>query len=327
MSFEPNTNTYSVVYDVSESHHGTRLDSFLKEKYRKRSREKLKDAIESGSIQVIRNQGNHVSLGKLKASSTLILGDQVKVISRRTPEPEVNMEYSIIHEDEHLIIIDKPANLPVHPAGKYFYNSLLTDLRMKNMNYYLVHRIDKETSGILVMSKTEIACAPLVEQFSSRKVKKTYLAIVKGKISERLVIDTPMGRDLNSYLGLKMTTYERGQGQEAITEVEPLSHHRNKNGDFTLVKCFPKTGRQHQIRVHLASVDHPIVGDKLYGLPESEALKYYERQFVSAEAQARLLLPRHALHAHQIKFEHPITGKPLSFESKLPKQLSEFLGM
>jgi 23S rRNA pseudouridine1911/1915/1917 synthase len=325
MSFEPATLNYSVTYEVSEGHHGTRLDSFLKEKYRKRSREKLKEAIESGSIEVIRNQGNHVALGKLKASSTLILGDQVKVISRRTPEPEVNMDYSVIHEDEHLLIIDKPANLPVHPAGKYFYNSLLTDLRMKNMNYYLVHRIDKETSGILVMSKTEIACAPLVEQFSSRTIKKTYLAIVKGTIQDRLVINAAMGRDLNSYLGLKMTTLE--SGQEAITEIEPVSQHKNKHGEFTLVKCFPKTGRQHQIRVHLASIGHPIVGDKLYGLPESEALKFYERQFVSPEAQAKLLLPRHALHAHQITLDHPMTHKPLSFESKLPKQLSDFLGI
>ncbi len=320
---------YSVIYEVPESHHGIRLDTFLKEKYRKRSREKLKDAIQSGSIQVIRSQGAHLSLGKLKASSTLVSGDQVKVISRRTPEPEVSMEYQLIYEDEHLFVINKPANLPVHPAGKYFYNTLLTDLRMKNQNYYLVHRIDKETSGILVMTKTEAACAPMVEQFSSRHVKKIYQAIVKGKAQDHLIINFPMGRDLKSHLGLKMTTFDTLQpgAQTAVTEVFCKSIHKNHLGEFSLLECHPQTGRQHQIRVHLAAVGHPIVGDKLYGLPESEALKYYERQFVSPEAQARLLLPRHALHAAQITFDHPITGKALHFSSVLPKDLADFIGL
>lgn len=116
------------------------------------------------------------------------------------------------------------------------------------------------------------------------------------------------------------STLEEG-GQASLTEFKRISTH----GEYSLVECFPKTGRQHQIRIHLEAAGHPIVGDKLYGMPEEEAVRFYERRHLTAEAEAKLLLPRHALHAASIHFKHPTTGKMMDFNSPLPGDLVAFL--
>lgn len=333
-------NSYLVTFDVKET--GVRLDRFLKDRYRKRSRETLKRAIDEGAIFVLREQSPHLQLGKLKASSLLIAGDQVQVLSERRPEPEVSFDYKIIYEDETLFVIDKPANLPVHPAGRYFFNTLLVHLKTRGQGprpaglaerakltrvrseaeYFLVHRIDKETSGVLVLAKDREVCAHLTKQFAERKTEKRYLAIVRGITPDEFAVDAPMRRSTNSLVGLKMVVApESDGGQTAFTRFKRL----DTAGDFSLVECFPKTGRQHQIRVHLDHAGHPIVGDKLYGMSEQEAFNYYERKQLSAESQARLLLPRHALHAAGIRFQNPSTGQMVEFASELPQDLSEFL--
>lgn len=188
--------------------------------------------------------------------------------------------------------------------------------------YFLVHRIDKETSGILVLTQDREACANLTRQFAERRTEKTYLAIVRGHPPEAFEIDAALKRDENSEIKLKMRVAPESEGgSSALTSFRRLSLH----GDYALVECRPRTGRQHQIRVHLEHAGHPIVGDKLYGLPESEALRFYERLRLSPEAESRLLLPRHALHAHRLRFDHPTTGQRLEFVSELPRDLREFL--
>lgn len=325
-------NTYIVTHQVNQT--GVRLDAFLKDRYRKRSRETLKRAIESGAITLVRNQSPHLTVGKLKPSLQLIAGDEVQVLTERREEPKVNFNYSILFEDDVLFVINKPANLPVHPAGRYFFNTLLVHLKTQGhltplaaeREYYLVHRIDKETSGILVLTKDKDVCTHLTRQFAERKTEKRYLAVVYGRPKDEFTVDLAMKRAEGSLIELKMmiAPEERG-GQSALTRFRRLSTHTNRHGEFSLVECFPKTGRQHQIRLHLESAGHPIVGDKLYGVPEEDALRFYERQHLSAEAQARILLPRHALHAAGIRFEHPLTGKPVEFSSELPDDLRAFL--
>ncbi|MBY0471369.1 RluA family pseudouridine synthase [bacterium] len=323
-------NTYLVTYDVGPNQTGMRLDAFLKDHYRKRSREALKRAIDSGSILVQRNQGPHVTVGKLKPSLQLLAGDEVMVVSEKKPEPAVCFDYKILFEDDHLYVIEKPANLPVHPAGRYFFNTLLIHLRTEghrnplraNQEYYLVHRIDKETSGILVLAKTKEACTDITRQFAERQTEKTYLAITHGVTPEEFTVDLAMRRSTTSIIGLKMTTAPESEGgQSASTGFKRLE----VAGDFSLVECYPKTGRQHQIRVHLDAKGHPIVGDKLYGRPEGEAVNFYDRVHLTPEAEAKLLLPRHALHAHKIRFTHPITRKLQEFVSPLPQDLRDFL--
>ncbi len=326
-----NPDSYLMTHEVGPNQNGIRLDAFLKDRYRKRSREALKRVIDSGAITVRRTQGPHLQVGRLKPSFQLIAGDEVLVLSERKPEPEVNFDYRVLFEDEVLFVIEKPANLPVHPAGRYFFNTLLIHLKTQGhqnplkmeREYFLVHRIDKETSGILVMAKDKDVCTHLTRQFAERATEKRYLAIVHGITPERFEVDLPMRRARNSAVELKMEVCrpEDEGAQLAYTRFERLE----TSGAFSLVECHPKTGRQHQIRVHLDAVGHPIVGDKLYGLPEDVSLKFVERRYISAELEAKLLLPRHALHSAGICFEHPLTGKKVEFRTGLPKDLQDFL--
>jgi 23S rRNA pseudouridine1911/1915/1917 synthase len=326
-------NHYLVTYSVRQN--GIRLDAFLKEHYRTRSREQLKRAIDEGAVTIERAQSPHLTLGRLKPSMQLISGDEVLVLTERKPEPEVCFDYRVIHEDKVLFVIDKPPNLPVHPAGRYFFNTLTTHLKTEGhknplraeIDYYLVHRIDKETSGILVLCKEKVAGAHLTAQFAARTTEKFYLAIAKGIAPEEFEITLAMKRSTVSAISLKMmlATEEEG-GQSASTKFKRLSTHRHPiHGDFSVVQCFPKTGRQHQIRVHLEAAGHPIVGDKLYGMPEAEALRYYEKNHLTPEAEARLIIKRHALHAAGIRFEHPVSGEMMDFRSPFPADLQGFL--
>jgi 23S rRNA pseudouridine1911/1915/1917 synthase len=321
---------YLVTHSVGPHQQGIRLDSFLKERYRRRSRSQLQRAIGTGVVTVQRNQSPHLQFGQPKPSSQLIPGDEVLVLTERKPEPAVCFDYEILFEDEALFVISKPPNLPVHPAGRYFFNTLLVHLKTQGHqkplkaehDYYLVHRLDKETSGILVLAKQKAFCASVTLQFAERSIRKRYLAIVKGICPPEFTVDLPLMRTTRSLIELKMmtATLEEG-GQPSHTDFKRLSLH----GEYSLVECFPKTGRQHQIRVHLEAAGYPIVGDKLYGLPEEEALRFYDRKLLTPEAEAKLLLPRHALHAASIQFKHPITNKMMSFDSPLPADLKQFL--
>ncbi len=321
---------YLVTHSVGPNQHGIRLDAFLKERYHRRSRAQIQKAIENGHVHLQRNHGTHLMAGRLKPSYTLVPGDEVLVVSDKKPEPPVNFDYKIIFEDETLFVIDKPSNLPVHPAGIYFFHTLLVHLRTEGLRnplkaereYFLVHRIDKETSGILVLTKDKDVATHLTRQFAERTTAKRYLAIVKGVPPEEFECDQAIKRSTGSKIELKMMLAPESEGgQSAFTRFKRLEVH----GEYSLVECFPKTGRQHQIRIHLEHCGHPIVGDKLYGIPESEALRFFERQNLSAEAQAKILLPRHALHAAGIEFEHPVTGKQMKFSCELPADLRDFL--
>lgn len=324
------TEEYLVTFDVGPNQGGTRLDAFLKEHYRRRSRAQIQRAIEDGSVTIDRSSSTFAAVGRLKPSSPVLAGDKVLVLTERKPEPEVCFDYKTLYEDEALLVIDKPANLPVHPAGRFFFNTLLIHLKTKGHQYplphqheyYLPHRIDRETSGILVLTKSVATCAHVVSQFATRATEKKYLAIVKGVAPEAFEISAPLARAPRSLISLKMAQVPLEQGgQEAFTRFKRVSAH----GDFSLIECFPKTGRQHQIRVHLELAGHPIVGDKLYGMPEEDAVRFYERENLSPEAWAKMLLPRHALHAAELKITHPLTNKPMTFKSDLPAELQAFL--
>ena len=347
---------YLVRYRVGPNQAGMRLDRFLKEQYRRRSREVLKKAIDTEAITLERRQGAHVTVGRLKSSTSLLEGDVVLVLSEKKVEPEVNFDYKVIFEDDSLFVVYKPPNLPVHPSGRFFFNTLLTHLKVQKWKerhaqelptgraaranvldndefYYLAHRIDKETSGILVLTKNPIDCANIVAQFADRSTQKKYLAIVYGNPPYEFEETTAMGRSKTSRISLKMEcmTEEEG-GMPSSTRFRKLESRRGIVGEgmerrertFSLLECTPKTGRQHQIRVHLERAGFPIVGDKLYGVDEEFALLFYERERLTPEAEARLILPRHALHSNELSFTHPKTGERLHFKSPLPVDLQAF---
>jgi 23S rRNA pseudouridine1911/1915/1917 synthase len=355
-------NTYLVKYTVGHQQAGTRLDRFLMVRYKKRSREQIKKAIDTGAITIQRP--GYMNLGKMKPSMPLKKGDVVHVLSTKSKEPEVNFDYKTLYEDDAILVLHKPPNLPVHPAGKFFFNTLLVHLKTRGFtnenngdkDYYLVHRIDKETSGVLLLAKTREACNHLTTQFRDRETDKYYLAIVKGSPKQSSFdVDVAIGKIPGSPIGLKMYAIPEEQGGlSALTHFETIE----TRGNYTLLACFPRTGRQHQIRVHANHAGLPLVGDKLYGMPEKDCLVLLDyhtdlREFISEEEataideelemtevpettdalpksaeyleiESRLLLPRHALHAAGLRFKHPITNAEMVFESGLPDDLRAF---
>lgn len=324
--------TYLVTWTVEPGEEGMRLDLFLKEKYRKLSREYLQRGIKEGNITL-----NHKST---KPAAVLRIKDKVFVLSKnKGREPEVDFNFETLYEDDHIVVVNKPGNLPVHPTGRYFFHTLLTQLRVVNGNevdqekeFYIVHRLDRETSGVLVIGKNPAAAASLVNQFEKRATAKEYLAIVKGVIKEdSFLIDAPLATDPRSEIRIKMHVVEMGANGEplylpksevlpASTAIEVIERFEN----YTLVRCRPHTGRQHQIRVHLWHIGHPIIGDKLYGTDAAFFLRSLQ-DLVSVEVEPGMMIQRHALHAYKLGFRHPVTGEPMEFTQPLPKELGDFL--
>jgi 23S rRNA pseudouridine1911/1915/1917 synthase len=226
----------------------------------------------------------------------------------------------VLYEDEAVIVVDKPAGLPVHPSASYHHNTLtmLLGKRFGRDGAQIAHRLDKETSGIVVCARPGPDEAYVKRQFELREVKKEYLAIARGVIaSDEGVIEIPMRR---ATAGLHHMMETSPDGLEARTRYVVL----DRKPSATLVHLFPETGRQHQLRVHLAAIGHPIVGDKLYG-PEREAvfLEIIERGGMTDDILARLGHPRHALHAHKVAFRHPRTNALMEVVCPLAPDLVE----
>lgn len=329
---ETKADSYLVTWTVEPGEAGMRLDLFLKEKYRKLSREYLQRAIKEGSVTLNRNQS--------KPNKVLRVKDVVHVLSTRGDEPPVDFAYKVLYEDADILVVDKPGNLPVHPTGRYFFHTLLMQLRVMNGNevdqkkeFYLVHRIDRETSGVLVIGKTKEAAAGLVNQFENRKTEKEYIAIVKGNVEkDAFEVDVPLSRHPNSEIRLKMGVVEMGADGEPLyvpksevwaakTAFEVVERIGRR---YTIVRCKPHTGRQHQIRVHLFHVGHPIAGDRLYGNTEDFFLRSM-RETIVTPVEPGIDLTRHALHAHKLAFFHPRSGERMEFTSHWPPELEEFL--
>ena len=300
---------------VENECHGFRLDRFLQKKMRRLSRSRIQRVI-AGDCDVD---------GRPARSSLRVqAGQRVSFRRPAPPEPVVPRHLTLRHADPDFYVFDKPAGLPIHPTARYHYSTLTAVLRERFPDEPLrvAHRLDRETSGLLLVARTAAAESALKKAFARRLIKKRYLAIVHGTLQipadAPLVLDQPIG-PAGTVVRVRMAVRPLDEaGLTARTEVTTLQ----TAGPYTLVECRPHTGRQHQIRVHLWAAGYPIVGDKLY--PDEELFLTWA-EHGDAAMQERLPLLRHALHASGLVFPHPITGEPVEVVSPLPDDLAAFL--
>jgi len=301
---------------------GARLDQFVAAHLDGVSRSRVQELIAAGMILVNRETS--------KASFKLAGGETIEVLgpAERAPLKAVPEEIplDIVYEDDDLAVVNKPAGMMVHAgAGSTddarnrgtLVNALLHHFRSLSgvsgaLRPGIVHRLDKETSGLIVVAKNDAAHWKLGEQFSQRKAKKTYLALVHGRVDENTgTISLPIARDV--VRRTRMTTRRAG-GREAISHYKVMERLNTPFGEFTLVEVRIETGRTHQIRVHMASLGHPIVGDTTYGAPRQLRTR-----------SQNLALGRNFLHAAKLALTQPTTGKEIVCETPLPPDLLAFV--
>ena len=299
---------------VGEADEGKRLDAYLAASVDGWSRARLQRLIEAGDV-LVNGKASKVSY-KVAASDEVEVELTPPPASNFTPE---NIPLNIVYEDAHVIVVNKPAGLVVHPAAGAYSGTLANALayhfqRLSNAGSIrpgIVHRLDKDTSGLMVVAKTEAAHENLTDQFRAREVFKSYIALVYGVIKEESGrIEQPIARDPRNRT--RMAVVAGGRGALSLFKV------RRSYDSFTLVDVELKTGRTHQIRVHLSWLKHPVVADELYSGGRENNLD------VKLRAQIRKV-NRQFLHAEQLGFHHPQTGEQMHFSAPLPDGLLRFL--
>jgi 23S rRNA pseudouridine1911/1915/1917 synthase len=275
-----------------------------------RSRSEAAALVAAGAVRV---GGEVVTSGKVK----VVEGDEVEVDPGPEPGPVVEADasvvFTVVHEDDDVLVVDKPAGLVVHPGAGNITGTMVHGLVARYPEIAgvgdadrpgIVHRLDRDTSGLLVVARTEAARGRLVSALAARHVDRVYLALVQGcPESDAGLVDAPLGRSTRT--PTKMTVSERGK--EARTRYEVLQ--RWPDPGCSLLRCTLETGRTHQIRVHLAAIGHPVVGDDAYDRGHKHPVE----------------VPRLFLHATRLAFDHPITGEHLTFDSPLPSDLAQVL--
>jgi 23S rRNA pseudouridine1911/1915/1917 synthase len=318
---------------------GQRLDLFLSAQLEGVSRSRVQLLIDQGDVMV-----NGL---REKASLKLRGGERIDITGEPRPAPlkatAEEIPLDVIYEDADLAVINKPAGMMVHAGSGQneearnrgtLVNALLYRFKALSatggdLRPGIVHRLDKDTSGLIVVAKNDRTHAALAELFSSRQIKKTYIALVQGAVERaRGTINSNVGRDPQRRT--RMTTKPLGDARAAVSHYEVVRRLANRFGKFTLVRVRIETGRTHQIRVHMASIGHPVVGDSLYGgsghLTDQVASQAATSKAARRKAEPeRLRLGRNFLHAAQLEFPHPRTGKLLQLEAPLPVELEEFL--
>jgi len=313
---------------------GQRLDHFLTTQLSGVSRSRVQLLLEQGDVLVNRTRP--------KASLKLRGGEQIVVTGDPHPAPlkaiAEDIPLDVVYEDADLAVVNKPAGMMVHAGSGQsedlrsrgtLVNALLHRFRALSstggaLRPGIVHRLDKDTSGLIIVAKNDAAHAALATLFSSRRVRKTYLALVHGEISAaKGTISASVGRD--PLRRTRMTARPTENARSAVSHYEVVRKFTTRFGKFTLVRVRIETGRTHQIRVHMASIGHPVVGDTLYGAASQLTEQADPKTHRSVNKPERLRLGRNFLHSTQLEFEHPSSGKPLHLEAPLPRELDEFL--
>jgi 23S rRNA pseudouridine1911/1915/1917 synthase len=311
-------------YRVAEGEQGLRLDLFLARRLHWRSRSSVARLLDEGKVSLTGREA--------RASRRVALGELVTVLLPRpvrdealVPRGEGTPGLPQLYEDELLLAIDKPPDLPVHPAGRLLHHTVITALHRRFRDFAdptrdvipkLCHRLDLETSGVLLVAKTDAALRFVQRQFERRTVRKEYLVLVHGRLAQdEGLIDLPLGPAIDPRERPRRTV-RHDIGHPARTRWRTA----RRWAGVTLAQVELLTGRHHQIRAHFAALGHPVVGDKLYGEDETLFRRYGARQLTDAD-RAALRLPRQALHSHALTFTHPLRG-PMRLESPWPSDLA-----
>jgi 23S rRNA pseudouridine1911/1915/1917 synthase len=284
---------------------GWRLDHFLRKKIPRLSRNRLQRVI----------KGECWVDGRECKPATILVAGQTVMFRRPAPkEPDAPRELPVLVADEWFYAVDKPAGIAMHPSAKYHHSTITSVLREKfpDEKLQITHRLDLETSGVLLIARSVQSAIALKRAFAKRWVKKTYLAVVRGRLDGEISVDAPLGL-AGGLVRVKMAVLDGGLPSRTRFVA------RESWGDRTLVECFPETGRQHQIRAHLAHIGYPIVGDKLY--PDEHIFADYQDHGWEAIA-GRVEHARQALHAFRYTFPHPVSGAEITVESPLAADLA-----
>jgi 23S rRNA pseudouridine1911/1915/1917 synthase len=286
---------------IAEAQHGWRLDRALAELVPEFSRSYLQQLIAAGAV-------SRGEIALTKASLHVKAGDQGVIELRPTPQSQAfkpqAMDLTVVYEDEHLLVINKPAGLVVHPAPGHWSGTLLNGLLARDAKAAnlpragIVHRLDKDTSGLMVVARTRATMDALVDLIARREVRRIYLALAQNpwQGTRTRDVEVSIGRDPRNRLRMAVVDLQRNPGKAAKTTFELLEN----TPEACLLQCTLHTGRTHQIRVHLASIGHPIVADALYGGLEAAGMQ------------------RQALHAQRLAFVHPVSGVPIALQAPLP---------
>lgn len=304
-----------IPFDVAPHEHGLRLDLFLSRRMKRMSRSLAARLVRDGRVR-------RVPEGSLKASARVFTGD--RVILKRRPLDEGSPDdvvVSIVHQDDRLVAVNKPGNLVVHPTASHYHRTLIRIMRsrLEDEALDLAHRIDKETSGLVLIARDFQAASLLKRQFAEREVEKSYLAIVAGQPpADRFTVRASMRlADTVSNVVMEVVPDEHPDAQVALTDVAVLA----RGETAALVEARPKTGRQHQIRVHLLHSGVPIIGDKLYLGGEDFFMDALRPEFQEEDIVAEVGHVRQALHAWKAAFRHPGTGERMELTAPLPPDL------
>ncbi len=314
MAAEAEQDIALIRYTVERNYAGWRLDAYLCQKIRRATLERVREIIERDLVYE----------RPLTCATPVWPGLTFELRRRVRAEPSVPGPEALaeVFLDDALLVVNKPAGLPIHPTARYFHNTLVEQLKhLYGFRADPAHRLDRETSGLVVCARTPEASARLMRRFAEGAVKKQYLAVVEGRVPEDFTVDAPIA---DGTALIRIAVRIDPGGKPARTRFVVERRFTRDGADFSLLRCFPETGRQHQIRVHLQHAGFPLVGDKMYG-PDPGYFDRFSRHALEPEAWVRLRLPRQALHAAVLELTHPVTGAWCTFEAPLADDLAAFL--
>lgn len=295
---------------------GLRLDDFLAGRFSYLEGAAWRGEIAAGRVLV---NGGPAAVG-----AVLREGDMVAYLPVDISEPTVDRGYCVLFEDEAILAVNKPGNLPCHPAGRYFRNTLWAMLRerLPGEGPFFVHRLDRETSGVVLLAKHARDASILGRQMARGEFRKRYAALVEGRFpSEPVTAEGMIAPDPASVIRKKMRFFPAGSLEstpDGAKSCRTRFRALRTGPAMSLISAIPETGRRHQIRATLLALGYPVVGDKIYGVDEGLFVRFIEDRLTDPD-RARLRMDRQALHAAAISFSHPRTGRPLTIRARVPE--------